>query len=93
MPFRLFLFFVFSPHVFFLLDFSPDPQVIKLFSCSTLLNTKLILLINVKMSTIVGILTFISKKNTTPERFKARNYFIYRYFSFYDQLNFRAQLS
>ena len=32
-----------------------------LFSCSTDLNMKFILLINVKMPTIVGILTFISK--------------------------------
>ena len=35
-------------------------MVIKLFSCSTQLSTKFILLINVKMPTIVGILTFIS---------------------------------
>ena len=36
------------------------PEVIKLFSCSTQLSTKFILLINVKIPTIVGILTFIS---------------------------------
>ena len=35
-------------------------MVIKLFSCSYQLNIKSIMLINVKMSTIVGILTFIS---------------------------------
>ena len=35
----------------------------------------------------------ISKINTTPERLKAKNFFICRYFSFYEQLNFRAQLS
>ena len=46
----------------------PGPEVIKLFSCSTQLNTKFILLINVKMPTIVGILTFISMINTTSER-------------------------
>ena len=39
---------------------SPGPEVIKLFPCSTQLSTKFILLINVKMATIVGILTFIS---------------------------------
>ena len=41
------------------------PKVIKLFSCSTLLRPKFILLINVKMPTIVGfcILTFISRIN------------------------------
>ena len=38
-------------------------EVIKLFSCSTQLNMKFFLLINVKMPTIVGILTFISGKN------------------------------
>ena len=40
------------------------PEVIKLFSCSTestLLSTKFILLINVKMPTFVGILTFMSR--------------------------------
>ena len=31
--------------------------------------------------------------NTTFERLKARNFFICRYFSFYEQLKFRAQLS
>ena len=41
----------------------PGPEVIKLFSCSTQLRLKLILLINVKMPTIVGILTFISRIN------------------------------
>ena len=69
------------------------PKVIKLFSCSTHLSTKFILLIYVKMPTIVGILTFISMINTTSERLKSRNFFIYRYFSFYEQLKFCAQLS
>ena len=69
------------------------PEVIKLLPCSTQLSTKLILLINVKMSTIVGILTFISMHYTTSERLKARNFFICQYFSFYEQLKFRAQLS
>ena len=54
---------------------------------------KFILLINVKMPTIVGILTFISMINTTSERFKAWNFFICRYFTFYEQLKFHAQLS
>ena len=40
------------------------PEVIKLFSYSTQLSIKFIMLINVKMPTIVGILTFISKINT-----------------------------
>ena len=42
----------------------PGPEVIKLFSCSTQLSIKFFLLINVKMPTIVGILTFMSRKNT-----------------------------
>ena len=46
---------------------APDPEVIKLFPCSTQLSTKLILVINVKMPTIVGILKFISIINTTSE--------------------------
>ena len=62
--------------------------------CSTQLSIEFIMLINVKMPTIVGILTFISMINTTSERLKARNFFICRYFSsFYEQDKFRAQLS
>ena len=40
------------------------PEVIKLFSCSTQLSMKFFLLINVEMPTIVGILTFMSGKNS-----------------------------
>ena len=68
------------------------PAVIKLFPCSTQLSMKFILLINVKMPTLVGTLTFTRKINTTSER-QARNFFICLYFSFYEQLKFRAQLS
>ena len=46
------------------------------------------------MPTIVGILTFISMINTPSERLKEINVFIIcQYFSFYEQLKFRAQLS
>ena len=41
-----------------------DPELIKLFSCSTQLNTNFFLLINVKIPTIVGILTFMSGKKS-----------------------------
>ena len=41
----------------------PGPKVIKLFSCSAQLCMKYFQLINVKMLTIVGILTFMSRKN------------------------------
>ena len=71
----------------------PGPEVIKLLPCSTQLSTKFILLINVKMPTIVGILTFLSMINTSSEGRKARSVFFCRYFSCYDQLKFRAQLS
>ena len=40
------------------------PVVIKQFSCSTQLSTKFVLLINVKMPTIVGILTFMRGNNS-----------------------------
>ena len=40
------------------------PEVIKLFSWSTQLSINFFLLINVKMPTIVGILTFMSGKNS-----------------------------
>ena len=41
----------------------PGPAVKKLFSSSTQLSMKFFLLINVKMPTIVGILTFVSREN------------------------------
>ena len=72
-----------------MVDDGVRPEVIKLFSCSTQLSMKIILLINVKMPIIVDILTFISMINTQSERLKARNYFICQYFSFYEQLKFR----
>ena len=68
----------------------PGPKVIKLFSYSTQLSTKFILLKNVKKPLIVGILTFISMINTPSERLEARHFFICLYFSFYEQLKFRA---
>ena len=61
-------------------------KVIKLVSCSTQLSMKCIMLINVKMPTIVGILTFISMINTTFESLKARIVLIFPYFSFDEQL-------
>ena len=69
------------------------PRGYKTFFHAPQLSTKFILLINVKLPTIVGILTFISMINATSERLKARHLFICRYFSFYEQLKFRAQLS
>ena len=60
----------------------PGLEVIKLFSWSTQLSRKFIMLINVKMPTIVGILTFISMINTPSESLKAKKVFIFSFFSF-----------
>ena len=49
-------------------------EVKKLFSCSTQMNIKFILLINVKMPTMVGILTFIIIINLTSESLESRNF-------------------
>ena len=46
------------------LQFKPDPEAIKLFSCSTQLSMKFFLLINVTVPTVDGILTFLSRKNS-----------------------------
>ena len=51
-------------------DFSLAPELLL---CSTQLSMKFILLINVKMPTIVGILTFISRVNTSSESLRTRN--------------------
>ena len=42
----------------------PGTEVIIIFLCTTQVSMKFCLLINVKMPTIVGILTFISRKNS-----------------------------
>ena len=57
------------------------PEVIKLFSCSTQMSMKLIQPINFKMPTIVGILTFMSRKNSIkgisePVKSRISSYFI-----------------
>ena len=69
------------------------PRGYKTFFILNSAEHEIILLRNVKMPTIVGILTFLSMINTTFARHKAINFFICRYFSFYEQLKFRAQLS
>ena len=71
----------------------PGPEVIKLFSCSTQLKIKFIMLKNVKMPTIVGILTYIGMINTTYESLKTRIVFIFKHFNFYEPLKFYAQLN
>ena len=54
---------------------------------------EIIMLINVKMTTIVGISTFNSKIDTTSESLKVRKVFSFQRFSFSGQLKFHAQLS
>ena len=66
------------------------PKVIKLFSCSTHLSMKFVQHINFKMPTIVGILTFMSGKNSIlgiyePKKSRMSLY-VYSY-------KFHAQLS
>ena len=56
------------------------PKFIQLFSCSTQLSMKFMLLIKVKMPTIVGILTFISRINATSESFQASKTFTFQLF-------------
>ena len=71
-------------------ELTPGPEVIKLFSCSTQLSPKFILLINVKIPTIVGIITFISMIHVHATSKKLLNLSV---FYFYEQLKYRAQLS
>ena len=50
-------------------------------------------LINFKMPTIVGILTFISMINTTSDSQKARKVYMFQHFSFHEQLKLYALVS
>ena len=70
-------------HVFDLCSLS-GLEVIKLFPFSTQLSMRFILLINVKMPTIVGILTFISMINITSR--VTRKGFIAQHLSYYEHL-------
>ena len=74
--------FAISPAMKLFICSYSGPQIIKLFSCSTQLSMKIIMLINAKMPTIVGIITFKSMKNTMSESFKAGKVFIFQHFTF-----------
>ena len=54
----------------------PGPEVINLFSCSTQLTTTFILLINVKMPTIVGILTYNNLRKNGIKTFSISHNFL-----------------
>ena len=56
-------------------------------------HAQLNMLIDVKMPTIVGILTIKSMINTTSESLKARKVFILQHFSFYETFSCSSQLS
>ena len=53
------------PYIMNLMVKKSGPIIIKLFLCSTQISKKIIILINVKMPTIVGILTFVTMIGTT----------------------------
>ena len=73
----------------------PGPENIKLISCSAQLRLKLILLINVKMSTMVGISTFISRINFRLWQYKLNfnHFWLFHLQLYYEQFKFHAQLS
>ena len=69
--------------------YSAGIEAIKHFSCSTQLSKKFTLL----MPTIVGLLTFIIRINTSSDSLKARKISVFRHFSFYEQLKLYAAMN
>ena len=67
------------------------PQVIKRFSCSTQLSMKFVQLINVKMPTIVGILTLRSRKYGNSGLSELEKGLFFIFYTYY-RLKFNAQL-
>ena len=65
----------------------------KTFSYSSQLSMNFTVLMSIKMPTMVGILTFISRINTASECLKAPKIFIFQGLSFYELLKFHVQLS
>ena len=64
-----------TPKVAVHLNFNPLINGRKI--CSNQLGAEFIMLINVKMTTNIGILTFISMINTTSESFKTRTNLVF----------------
>ena len=73
--------------------YKPGAEVIKISSCSTQLSIAFILLIDVKMPTIVGMLTFISRVNECLLSLKHEMSIDCGYFTIHEQFKFHAQLS
>ena len=85
---------MFKPEFILTTEVDMEPNFIKLFSCSAQLRLKsIILLINVRMPTIVGILTFISRINYRLWSSKPSLSTYLGYFGVYEQFKFYAQLS
>ena len=79
--------------IYFMESFKFSPSRDHAQGLQTQQSMKFIMLINIKMPTIVGILTFISIIYATSESLKVRKVFIFQNFSFYEQVNFHAPLS
>ena len=69
------------------------PGVVTVFSCSTLLRLKFILLIGVRVPTTVGTLAFVSGMNYRPWKFKPLVFVYSGYYGVCEELEFQAQLS
>ena len=69
-------------------DKEPYPRCYTDFFMPTRLSMTFIMLINIKMPTTVGILTFVSVMNTKSESLRARRVFIFQQINFYEQLKF-----
>ena len=69
------------------------PRAIKNTLCSTQLSTKFFLLMNVKMPTIVGILTFMSRNIALNAYLSPKNAEFLDIFHTNEDLKFHAQLS
>ena len=59
-----------------------EPEVIKAISCSTQLSTNFFPLINVKMPTILSMLTFMGRKNSILGLFEPEFLDIFNLFAF-----------
>ena len=70
-----------------------SPEVILLFSCSTELSTKFFLVANVEMPTIVGISTFMSRKNSVLGLSEPEKCLISGCFYTSEHLSFHARLN